>query len=59
MNTTRYQKYQEFRKNRAARKAARKAELRATVKAAKKAGEIKRPKPLKTFVSDFAFGFEE
>ena len=59
MDTTRYQKYLDFRKQRAARKAADKAETRAAVKAARKAGEIKRPKPLKVFISDFAFGFEE
>jgi hypothetical protein len=58
MNTTRYQKYQEFRKSRAARRAVEKAEIRAKVKAARKAGEIKRPKPLKVFISDFAFGEE-
>lgn len=58
MDTTRYQKYLEFRKQRAAVKAARKAEVRAAAKAARKAGEIKRPKPLKVFISDFAYEME-
>jgi hypothetical protein len=58
MDTTRYQKYLEFRKQRAAVKAARKAEVRAAVKAAKKAGEMKASKPLKVFISDFAYEME-
>jgi|GEM_PF-3454727 len=59
MNTrqSKVQAYQEFRKQRAAKKEALKAEARAAVKAARKNGEIKRSKPLKEIVNDFAFEF--
>lgn len=58
MNTrqSKVQAYQEFRKQRAAKKEVEKAEVRAAVKAARKNGEIKR-KPLKEIVNDFAFEF--
>ncbi|MDX9991579.1 MAG: hypothetical protein RBS68_05960 [Anaerolineales bacterium] len=54
--TTRFEKYQDFRKARAARKAQQKAALRAEVKAARKS-DTQNKKPLKEIVSDFAYEF--